>query len=677
MSSSTLRRRSGLLGALALAILAALSPASATPVQASSPSLALVGSAVYTVQPAKHRVVVSVDLTATNRRGETVTTLYVYDHANLAVLPGATSFRATNNGTKVSVTVARRSSASTLLSIRFAKRLRSGRSTRIRLTFLLPDNGGSPSRAVRVGEALASFPVWAFGTHGTPGSSATVRFPAGYSVRVASGALGEPKTAVDGTVSASTGPLSDPWALSAYVVGERPGAYVQIPVSIQLGPQSADLLVRVWADDPGWGKRVIALLRLGLPALHRAIGVGDLPAGQIVVEEATASAMDGTAGTFDPVTQTIRLDFTAPGRVLMLEAAHLWFNGRHFADRWIADGLAAWAADRASASLKLPGKPAALTPPLRAAAVPLNAWIPGAVAELAPPSEAILGASSVSDQYAELAARDVMALVAERSGAEGFRAVLDAALSGQGAYSEPAGAQIAAPSPSGPVDWRGFLDLVSERAGADASDIWRTYVTRPSEALVLGERKSARSDYEELLGDAGDWKVPAAVRSALEAWRFEAAVTRAALLRSVLSANDALAEAATTAHVELLPTVRQHFEANDPEAAFSEIRIERAIVDQIVLADVAGSVRPGFLATVGLLGQDPAGQLASARAAFARGDLATSQSGAIAAWTAWTGAADLGGLRLRAVGAVIILMLLAVALGSARFRRRAIRGATR
>src|SRR5690242_21577593 len=39
-----------------------------------------------------------------------------------------------------------------------------------RLTFDLQDPGGVPTRDLRVGDSLVSFPVWAFATDGTPRS---------------------------------------------------------------------------------------------------------------------------------------------------------------------------------------------------------------------------------------------------------------------------------------------------------------------------------------------------------------------------------------------------------------------------------------------------------------------------------------------------------------------------
>ena len=58
------------------------------------PSLTIVANARYDVQPAQHRVRVTLDLTLSNRLRDTTTKRYFFDHAFLAVLPSATGYQA-------------------------------------------------------------------------------------------------------------------------------------------------------------------------------------------------------------------------------------------------------------------------------------------------------------------------------------------------------------------------------------------------------------------------------------------------------------------------------------------------------------------------------------------------------------------------------------------------------
>ncbi|MEO8230402.1 MAG: hypothetical protein ABI628_11670, partial [Chloroflexota bacterium] len=310
--------------ALALALGSAAAPSAAS---AAAPRLTLVGAARYVVQPEQRRVHVTVDVVATNHARETISTRYVYDRANLAVLPGSTGFRATNDGARVGVSVTSRSAASTLLAIRFAKRLGGGRSTTLRLAFELPDPGGTASRRVRVGPSLVAFPVWAFGTSDTPGSTVSVKFPAGYVVNAASGRLGKPAVAPDGTTTLSSPSLPDPFALSGYVSADRPGAFAETKLDVPVDGVIAHLAIRAWQDDPAWAKRVAALLKKSLPALSATIGLPYPRTSTVVVEETVARSMDGAAGAYDPAAGVIRLAYTTGPGVTLRQTAHLWFDG--------------------------------------------------------------------------------------------------------------------------------------------------------------------------------------------------------------------------------------------------------------------------------------------------------------------------------------------------------------
>jgi hypothetical protein len=609
--------------------------------------LTLVGAAQYLVQPDHHRVHVTVDLVATNHARETISTRYVYDRANLAVLPGATAFRATSDGVKVAVTVAARSATSTLLSIRFAKRLGGGGSTNLRLAFELPDPGGSQSRPVRVGPSLVAFPVWAFGTRGTPGSTVSVKFPAGYQVTVATGRLGKPLNASDGTTTLSSPSLPDPFSLSGYVLADRPGAFVESKLDVPVDGATAHLAIRAWKDDPAWAKRITTLLKKSLPALSATIGLPYPHGSTVIVEEAVPRSIDGAAAVYDPATGIIRLAYTAGAPATLREAAHLWFDGSVFADRWLVEGLSSYAADGAATRLKLDLGPVAPVDPTSPAAFPLNAW----------PVDPGRGSEAVPRQaYGAAASTTVIRLIASRTGADGLRSILLAARSR---------------SASGPTDWRGMLDLIETEGRVDATDLWRTWVARPEDARLLDERVRLRFEHATLNEDANGWVLPPTIETALAAWQFAEAETAMTAARDILRARVELAVAAAVAGLRPSANLRTAFEAGDPEVAVAEAAIERAIVDQIVAAESAGATASSsWLVRIGLLGQDPVGGLAAARAAFEAGDLTAAQARAIGSREAWAGAADLGGLRLRAIAALVLLLLLLILLLATRVRRQ-------
>jgi hypothetical protein len=614
--------------------------------EAAAPKLTLVGAARYVVQPDQHRVHVTVELVATNHARETISTRYLYDRANLAVLPGSTAFRATNDGTKVGVSVTARSDASTLLAIRFAKRLAGGRSTNLRLVFDLPDPGGSRSRAVRVGPSLVAFPVWAYGTRDTPGSTVSVQFPAGYEVTVASGRLGKPTTAPDGTTMLSSPSLPDPFAMSGYVLADRPSGFVETQLDVPIDGATAQLTIRAWKDDPAWAKRIGALFARSLPALAATTGLPYPRSSTLVVEETVPRSIEGAAGVYDPTTGVIRLAYTAGPGVALRAAAHLWFDGSVFADRWLVEGLSRYAAEGAAEPLKIDLGSGPPPDPTSPGAFPLNAW---AVDEQRGVDV------SASDTYGAAASVGLIRLIASRTGAEGLRAVLSAARTRAAA---------------GAIDWRGMLDLIESEAGVDATELWRTWVTRPEDAALLDQRARLRFQLETLVGDANGWRLPAGIETSLAAWRFDEAATAMASAREILAARDDLAVAAAVAGLRPSSNLRTAFETGDPEVAASEAAIERAIIDQILAAESSGAdSSSSWLVRVGLFGQDPLAELAAARRAFEAGDLTAAQAQAIGAREAWAGAADLGGLRLRSMAALVLLMALLILLVSTRARR--------
>ena len=163
-------------------------PMATREVRAATPDLTIVGAARYTVQPDQRRVRVSVTLTLTNHLADTKTTRYYFDRAYLAVMPQASAFRLHWDGSGTpSVRVSKRTKDYTLLRLGLPSRLYGGKSATYTLGFDIVDSGGKATRDIRIGDALVSFPTWAFASDQTSGGSVTVVFPKGYRVEVAAG----------------------------------------------------------------------------------------------------------------------------------------------------------------------------------------------------------------------------------------------------------------------------------------------------------------------------------------------------------------------------------------------------------------------------------------------------------------------------------------------------------
>ncbi|HTC85950.1 MAG TPA: hypothetical protein VK656_04570, partial [Candidatus Acidoferrum sp.] len=631
-----------LLGAFGLMLGGALAGRGVSAAVAATPDLTIVAATRYDVQADQHRVHVTVNLAATSHTTDTQIRRYYIDHAFLAVLPATTGFKVVVVGSTATphVAVTSKDKSQTLLRIDFGTKLGSGKTLQLKLTFDLPDPGGAATRTVRIGATLATFPVWAFGTTGGSGATVTVAFPAGYKVEFQGSALAGPTTTSGGTLLYSSGSLSKPLGFVAYVVADRPGAYAETPLTLTVAGSPLSVVVRAWTDDTTFGKKTAALVSASLPALGGLIGV-PVPGvqTQLAVEEAITRAAGGYAALYDIAGQRIVVAYDAVPSVVLHEIAHAWFNGALVADGWAAEGMASYYAGLVAPRVKvtMPAQP--LTRTVLAAKIPLNSWDGSGR-----PDPAV-------DTYVRAASLNLAKLIAERAGPVGLTAVWKAILAGEqpdlpvfgGSTSNVSGASSAAsPAAATAPDWRGLLDLLETRTTATYTDLWRDWVVTPDQAALLDARTAARAAYASALSEATGWELPAAVRTALDAWQFPAASDLIARSRAVFASRPALVIAATAAGLTLPGTAKVVFEKSGPTAASAEIAAERAAIDRIVADTAARPNGSDPVVDVGLIGQQPDLALADARSAFATGDLAGAVASADAARITWDGARDIG-----------------------------------
>ncbi len=636
--------------ALFVAVVAGILPPVVPPAAAAAPELQITTAARYDVQPGLSRVHVTLDATITNTHRDTGATRTYYDTAYLAVLPNTANFTASSPGVKPKVSIRSATRAYTLLTINLGRHLFAGKHTPLRIQFDLPDNGGTALRDVRVGISLVAFPVWAFATDDTPGSSVTVVFPAGYNVQQQVGNLPEPKTASGGGQVYSSGAIDEPLAFYSYFVADRPGAYVATRLTSTLGGSDVPVTVRAWTDDPEWGTRVASLVQRGLPVLGSAVGLPYVGTG-LVVQESASRSIGGYAGIFDPVASTIQVAYYAGPFVVLHEIAHAWFNGSLASDRWILEAFASWYAAQAAAVLKVAADPPVLTPQLRNAAIPLNAW-PG-----------VGRADELIEDYAYAATFQLAGEIAARAGAAGLQTVWRAAAAGENAY-QPFHAGAAVELGSAAPDWRGLLDLLEERTSGNYADLWRQWVVRPSEAHLLEERTTARTAYASAVVASGEWELPPGVRMAMSAWQFGQAERLLAASRAVLAQRSRIADAADVAGLTAPDTLRRAYEGPDglPAAALEADR-ELETIDAIDVAVQASHHVDGLFAQIGLLGTEPEPEIVAARAAFTDGNLNAAQAHAATAQAMWQSADGRGRQRLlSAIVAVISMLVLFIAL---------------
>ena len=262
--TALVRRVAPFVFALAFATGLLAAPSVAPPVRAATPDLTIVSDARYDVQPAQKRVRVTVTMQLANHLTDTVTKRYYFDQAFLAVLPGSSGFSLTGGAGSPAVSVSSRSANATILRLTLGSRLFSGTSATYTLRFDLVDHGGAATRDLRIGDSLASFPVWAYASGSTSGSTVTVVFPAGYSTTVDAGNIPPPTTDGSGRTVYRTGPLATPLTFFAYLVADRPGAYTERSLTTTVGGTTVPLTVRAWADDAPFSKRIGDLVKRAL-----------------------------------------------------------------------------------------------------------------------------------------------------------------------------------------------------------------------------------------------------------------------------------------------------------------------------------------------------------------------------------------------------------------------------
>ena len=659
----------GLAATLASGLLAA--PAAAPVVRAAAPDLTIVSDATYTVQPEEHRVRVNLTLVLTNHLKDTVTKRYYFDRAFLAVLPDTSGFKFSWEGKGTpEVHVSKKTADYTLLRLDLGQRLFSGKSATYKLRFDLVDPGGEPTRDVRIGETLVSFPVWAFATDGTPGSSVKVVFPSGFDVDVEAGEIPAPTTIDDGRVVFQSGELAKPLSFFAYLVGDRPGAYSERTVRALVQGKPVELTVRSWPDDPAWSERVGDLVGRALPALAKELGMAWPRDGRLVVQEAASRTTGGYAGLFDASEGRVEVAYYADDFVVLHEAAHAWFNGALLADRWANEAFASYYGREVADRLGVEVQGDELTAELLEAAIPLNAWGP------------IGRESTATEDYAYAAALQVAGDIAQQAGPEALRAVWADAANRIGAYQPPTAAGIGATSPAttgpleavdGPPDWRGLLDLLEAHSATSFDDLWRTWVVRDSDLPLLVARQAARSRYDAVLAAAGDWRLPSPIREALRAWQFDTATELLTDAATILDQRSAIEAAAAASGLTPPASLQTAFELPDGfTTAEQEAAAELEAIERYDAAAATRPAEPDFLQGLGIWGTTPDAELARARDHFASGDLAAATDSAGTAASIWVSAEGVGRGRLVSIGALLLALLLAVVLlvGWVRGRRR-------
>ncbi len=421
--------------------------------------------------------------------------------------------------------------------------------------------------------------------------------------------------------------------------------------------QPVEVIVRAWSDDKPWARRVGRLLAKSLPALGARIGLPwpeyDTP---LTVQEAVSRSTGGYAGIFDPAAGTVAIAYYADDFVVLHEVAHAWFNGSLLADRWANEAFASYYGAVAAEDADIKVTTDRLTAELEKSRIPLNGWGPVGTLDVA------------QEDYAYAASFTLAQQIAERAGPDGLRAVWAAVSDRRSAYQPVGGGDEIV---GGPVDWRGLLDLLEARGDTAYDDLWRTWVARPEDVPLLDARLAARSRYDAFLGVVGKWAVPLSIRDAMRAWRFEDATVLIDGAEDVLALRGRVERAASAVGLAAPASLRETFEDDDGfDDAIAEGAAELEAIDRYAAADAERPHALTPLMTLGMWGEHPDADLAAAKEAFARGELAASVAAADEAAATWINAESVGQGRAFSIATIVIALLFLLALMVVTVRRR-------
>ena len=643
--------------AILLPLLGTLTIATPPPVAAAG-GLVVLAQTRYVVLPAENRVHVTVDAVATSFEPDTAQGRTYYSGARFAVQPGVSNVSATSGGAPIGAAISRREEGFAVIDVTFGRRVFYRQSYAYTVSFDLADPGGHGTGDLRIGHSLAALPIWAFGSEATPGSSVRVELPQGFQPDLQGDEMLAARGGDGGTILSAE--PADPFTFFAYLTADRPGAFRETEQRVDVHGTRVLVVVRAWDDDRPWGRRIGRLIRLGLPELQRLIGVDYAGRGPLTVEEAATSRLGEYAGVYDPITGVIRVRYDADAWVALHEAAHVWFNGQLFRDRWIGEAFAEFYGVQAGKGIGASGRSFELTDELLRSRIPLNDW--GGI-----------GVESLEvEDFAYAATYTLAQRIAARTQIRELRPVWVAAANREMSYQPAHGGDPQKGVSFSAEDWQRLLDLLEERTGEEYADLWSRWVVNDDQRPLLAERGDARNLYQQTVEQAGDWELPASIRRQMGAWTFGAATVSLEQAGEVLAQRDDLRADARALGLDLPPTLRATFE-DDLDAAEDEAAAEVATLVAIERATAATAHEPSLLETIGTLGSDPRARVREAGEAFEAGDLPTADSAAEEALAADAGAADAGRLRVAVAGGGVLLLdgtWMALMLSARRRRRR-------
>ena len=634
------------------------------PVSAASDQLRESVLATYRVDPPKGAVHVTLDISLTNQKADTATTIYYYRSASFGVPREAVSVKATSNGSRLHVS-SEAGKTFRQLTIDYPN-LYHGKTRTIRLTYDLPSGKPRSDSPIRIGLSHTAFTAWAWGDPGL--GSVRIIMPPDFRGTVQT----SPTDASAQLVASSHGGhteyvisnLADPLGWYSSIEASDRNALPDVSITAAGEP----IVIHAWPEDKEWLGHVTTVLKDSLPDLEAAIGLPWPVSRDLQVSEVTSSEIDGYAGFFNSSSDTITISEDLDDLVIVHEASHAWFDPKLFQERWIGEGLADEYASRVLAA-DHPGRatedpaPVALSDK---AAFDLNTWTPPTRVD---------STSAAYEEYGYDASWTVMrAIVADVSVAR-MRDVFKAASAQTLTYVGAGPAEASGFVP----DWRRFLDIVTDVGkSTTAEGLLESWVLTPKQDKELSVRDAARSRYFALVKAGGDWLPGILIRKPMSNWRFDDAQTAMTEAETVIAARDALAATTTELGLALPGELEPAYESAAATADLTAL--ETRIADWTTAAAAIRTARDDLarerppLVALGLLDTDPRAGYDAALTAFAAGDETAVLAGTAATIAALSGAETIGQGRATTAGltagAVLLVLLGLVIVLVWRHRRR-------
>ncbi len=294
-------------------------------------------------------------------------------------------------------------------------------------------------------------------------------------------------------------PASEYIQVASVVEVSRPDALEDVHTSVSLAESELAITIRHFPGEEAWAAHIEELATAALPALEAIFGVPYDGPTELQIAERGRQEIYGYGGVFDCLVDCrIGISPVSDDLVAVHELAHLWTTS--FSQRWLAEGLAEFAAGRA---VRLLGPLASVDEVVALgdeAGLQLDDWHSVGSRLSASDDEKTLEDTGYlkSVRFFDLLEEDV--------GLEALQA-----------------ANRAAAERGSNVDSERYLDFLEEAADAQLDALFLEWVFPPSFGATLEERRLSRdrlADLQEAVDEAG-LELPSRIEAFVAAWRFE------------------------------------------------------------------------------------------------------------------------------------------------------------